>query len=306
MTATVLVTGATGKQGFATARHLLAARAQVHALVRNPSSPASLELAQLGAKICPGTFNDLDSLEAAAIGTTAVFLNVMPTIKEPELELHHAKNIIQAAKEAGTVTSIIYSSVVMAGKHESFPNWSPDYPSGWYWTSKAAIESTVRSAGFAQWTILRPAFLMGNYLSPAADFMFPDLPKRHTFLTAYKPENAMTVCDPDDVGKFAAAAFLEPKMYNHQEIDLGVEALTPKEITRSLSKASGKEIKTEFYPDEEAAALAEANPVVRAQLWANEVGYNMDFEVLKKYPIKLTTFDGYLQREKELVHNTFG
>ena len=98
MTPTVLVTGATGKQGFATARHLLAARAQVHALVRNPSSPASLELAQLGAKICPGTFDDLDSLKVVATGTTAVFLNVMPTLKEPELELHHAKNIIQAAR----------------------------------------------------------------------------------------------------------------------------------------------------------------------------------------------------------------
>lgn len=98
MTPTVLVTGATGKQGFATARHLLVTRAQVHALIRNPSSPASLELAQLGAKICPGTFDDLDSLKAAAIGTTAVFLNVMPTIKEPKLELHRANNIIQAAR----------------------------------------------------------------------------------------------------------------------------------------------------------------------------------------------------------------
>ena len=306
MAPTVLVTGATGKQGFATVRHLLAARAQVHALVRDPSSPVSLELVQLGARICPGTFDDLDSMKAAAAGTTAVFLNVTPTIKEPELELHHAQNIIQAAKEAGTVTSIIYSSVVMAGKHESFPNWGPGYPSGWYWTSKAAIESTVRSAGFAQWTILRPAFLMGNYLSPAADLMFPDLPQRHTFLTAYEPDNAMTVCDPDDVGKFAASAFLEPERYNHEEVDLGVEALTSKEISQSLTKASGKDIKAEFYPAEEVAALSKVNPVVRAQCWANEVGYKMDFEALKKYPIKLTTFGEYLQREKGLVRNTFG
>ena len=81
----VLVAGATGKQGFATVRHLLAARAQVHALVRDPSSPASLELVQLGARICPGTFDDLDSLKAAAAGTTAVFLNVTPTIKRARI-----------------------------------------------------------------------------------------------------------------------------------------------------------------------------------------------------------------------------
>ncbi|RAO69305.1 uncharacterized protein BHQ10_005317 [Talaromyces amestolkiae] len=305
MKPTVLVTGATGKQGFATVRHLLAASAKVHAVVRDRSSPVSLELERLGAKICPGTFDDLDSLRAAAVGTTAVFLNVSPTINEPELELRHAKNIIQAAKEAGTVDSIVYSSVTMTGKHESFPNWGPDYPMGWYWTSKAEIESHVRSAGFTHWTILRPAFLMYNYVSPVADFMFPELSTRHTFLTAYNPGNAMTVFDPDDLGKFAAAAFLEPETYNHEEIDLGVEALTPKEITQSLTNAAGKDIKTEFYPAEEAAALSKVNPVIRSQLWANEVGYKVDFEALKKYPIKLTTFDEYLQREKGLVHKTF-
>jgi uncharacterized protein YbjT (DUF2867 family) len=83
---TVLVTGATGKQGFATARHLLAANVQVHALVRDPSSPAALELERLGATICPGTFEDFHSLKTAAIGTTAVFLNVSPTMNDPESE----------------------------------------------------------------------------------------------------------------------------------------------------------------------------------------------------------------------------
>lgn len=194
----------------------------------------------------------------------------------------------------------------MTGQHESFPNWGSDHPLRWYWTSKADIESAVRDSGFLHWTILRPAFLMYNYVSPVADFMFPELAKRHTFLTAYKPDNKMTVLDPDDVGRFAAAAFLKPSEYNHHEIDLGVEALTPEEIARSLSRASGKDIKTEFYSDGEAAALLKVNPVISAQLWANEVGYRMDLGAPRRYPIKLTTFDEYLQREKDLVQKTFG
>lgn len=137
---TVLVTGATGKQGFATARHLLAANTKVHAFVRDLSSPVALELDRLGAKLSPGTFDDIDCLKTAAIGTTAVFVNVSPTLNEPKLELRHAKNIIQAAKDASTVTSIVYSSVVMTGQHESFPNWGPDYPLCWYWISKAEID----------------------------------------------------------------------------------------------------------------------------------------------------------------------
>ena len=46
----VLVTGATGQQGGATARHLLANGWPVRALTRDPNSPAALALAEAGAK----------------------------------------------------------------------------------------------------------------------------------------------------------------------------------------------------------------------------------------------------------------
>ncbi|GMG25085.1 NmrA family protein [Aspergillus oryzae] len=305
MAPTVLVTGATGYQGFGTARHLLAAGIQVNALVRDPSKPKALELEQLGAKLCVGTFDDPDSLRAAVQGTLAVFLNVMPTFPDFSSELQHAKNVVNAAK-AGTVTSIIYSSVTMTGKHETFPGWGADYPMAWYWTSKAAIESLVRASGFRYWTILRPAFLMYNYLSPTADHMFPSLPSEHVFRTAYKPDSPMTILDPDDVGKFATAAILDPEMYNQHEIDLGAQALTPDEIARALSQASGKDIKVEFYTADKAASLSSVNPRITAQLWSNDVGYQVDMEALKKYPIKLTTFSEYLHREKCAVQKTFG
>lgn len=305
MAPTVLVTGATGNQGSATVRHLLASNAKVNALVRSLASPAALELEHLGAKLCLGTFDDIDSLKAAAVGVTAVFLNVSPNLSEPESEIRHAKNVIQAAKEAGSVKTIVYSSVVMTGKHESFPNWGPDYPMGPYWTSKAEIESLVQNSGFQNWTILRPAFLMCNYVLPFANFMFPELVERHVFLTAYKPDTAMMVLDPDDVGKFAAASILEPESYNHHKIDLGVEALTPDEIARSLSKASGKDIKTAFYSAAEASSLLGKKPLIGAQLWANDVGYQVDVQALQRYPIKLTTFDEYLRREQRAVDDTF-
>lgn len=305
MAPTVLVTGATGYQGFGTARHLLAAGIGVNALVRDPSKPTAAALEKLGARLCIGSFDDFDSLKAAAKGTSAVFLNVMPTIPNFDSEVQHAKNIIDAVRQSGTVTHIVYSSVAMTGKHETFPGWGPDYPMAWYWTSKAAIESAVKSSGFQHWTILRPAFLMYNYLSPRADHMFPELPQSHVFLTAYKEDIAMTLLDPDDVGKFAAAAILDPDTYHQSEIDLGVQALTPEEIARSLSRASGKQIKAKFYTTEEVMSLSKTNPRLTAQLWANDVGYQVDLEALKRYPITLTSFDEYLQSKKEDVQKTF-
>jgi nucleoside-diphosphate-sugar epimerase len=202
-------------------------------------------------------------------------------LQDPESEVRHAKNIIEAAKDAGTVTTIVYSSVTMTGQHTSFPNWGPDFPTSWYWTNKAEIESLARSSRFRSWTILRPAFLMYNYLLPFAAYMFPDLSERHTFFTAYKPTTAMMLLDPDDVGKFAAAAITDPPSYNHHEIDPGVEALIPKEIAQSLSNASGKPINTAFYPSDKAAALAQKNHIIATQLWTNDVGYKVDLEALK-------------------------
>lgn len=277
----------------------------MNALVRDPSKPAALELKRLGVELCVGSFDDIEALKEATKGTSAVFLNLVPSFPDTESEVQYAKNVIQAAEEAGTVTSIVYSSVTMTGKHEIFPGWGPGYPMGWYWTSKAAIESLVKQSGFKHRTILRPAFLMYNYLSPKADHMFPDLPGRNVFRTAYRPDCAMAVLDPDDVGKFATAAFSNPEAFNEHEIDLGVEAITPDEISQSLSRISGKNITIEFYTADEAASISKVNPVISAQLWANDVGYQVDTKALSKYSVQLTSFDEYFQKHKDLVQKTF-
>ncbi|KAL4899603.1 hypothetical protein BDW74DRAFT_188985 [Aspergillus multicolor] len=122
---------------------------------------------------------------------------------------------------------------------------------------------------------------------------------------AYRGDTAMTIVDVGDVGKFAAAAILDPVTFHTHEIELGVEALTPAEIVRALSRVSGREIGLEFYSDDEVQELAARNPVVRSQVWANEVGYWVDFKRLEKYGIHLTRFGEYFERHVEEVRGTF-
>jgi len=62
---TILVTGATGHQGCATARHLLAHGAAVRALVRDPKSAAARRLASIGAELVVGDMDDGASLRTA-------------------------------------------------------------------------------------------------------------------------------------------------------------------------------------------------------------------------------------------------
>lgn len=250
------VTGATGHQGGATAHQLLNAGVQVRVLARDTSSKAAIDLQTRGARLFRGDFDNIPSLTAAMAGASAIFLNVSPNPHDTSRKVAHANNVIDAANVSGAVTTIVYSSVAMTGKHETFPNWGAEYPMAWYWTNKAQIESMVRNAAFKYWTILRPAFLMNNYLQPTVSSMFPQLAKKRTLLTAYNPETSMTVIDPGDVGKFAAAAILEPLDFHGHEIDLGAESLKPAELVRELSLASGKDITLEFYSQDEAKRLA--------------------------------------------------
>jgi len=69
----IVVTGATGKQGGATARELLAKGHKVRALTRKPDSPAAREIATLGADVVAGDLDDAASLERSLAGAWGVF-----------------------------------------------------------------------------------------------------------------------------------------------------------------------------------------------------------------------------------------
>lgn len=107
---TVLVTGATGKQGGNVARQLLSKGHQVRGLTRNPDSPAAVELQRLGAEIVTGNLEDRASLEQAAQGVDAIFSMSTPFESDIETEIRQGKNVADAAKTVG-VPYLVYSSV---------------------------------------------------------------------------------------------------------------------------------------------------------------------------------------------------
>ena len=62
----ILVTGATGHQGGASTRHLLATGWRVRALVRNPDDPAAHALADSGVQVVQGDMADLSAFADAS------------------------------------------------------------------------------------------------------------------------------------------------------------------------------------------------------------------------------------------------
>ena len=206
--APVLVTGATGKQGGATARALLAAGVPVRALVRDPATERAKAVEALGAHLVTGDFNDRDSVIGAAEGARAVFSVQMPAMTEHSVdhdgELAQAVNLIEGALAAG-VPQFVQTTVSGVAQHTEAPGWSEGRwaPMETYYQTKSGIEDRVRDAGFAHWTIIRPATFMENFLPDTAYLMPRGV--AGGLVTVIRPETRISLVAVDDIGVAAAA-----------------------------------------------------------------------------------------------------
>lgn len=290
----ILVTGATGAQGGATARALLAAGKRVRILARNPDAPAAQALAKLGAEIAKGDMNDAASLAAAMQGAYGVFSVLRPDADGSDAERRHGYALVEAAQKNG-IQHFVHTSVAEAGRHTSFPRWESGYWYQKYWTDKWDTEEAVRKGGFKYWTVLKPAFLMDNYAEPKAAGMFPHL-RQGKVLTAFLPSTRLQMTSADDVGAFACAAFADPERFNRKDIDMATEALSMDEVASILSRTLGKKVIAQSVSPQEAVAAGLGAGWVRSQEWTNEAGYRADIAALRAWGIPLTTFEQWVTR----------
>jgi uncharacterized protein YbjT (DUF2867 family) len=289
-----LVTGATGAQGGATARALLNGGHAVRVLCRQPDSPAAQALARLGAQVVGGDFADAGSLQRALAGVKGVFSVQLPSPAGQDSERRHATALIAAAREAG-VEQFVHTSVARAGEHTGFPRWDSGYWTQKYWTDKWDIEEAVRHAGFARWTVLKPAFMMDNFAYPKVKYMFPHL-REGRLLTALNPGTRMQLIAADDVGAFACAAFMRPARFHGQTIALASEELTMEEVARLLSRKLGRPVVAESVTPQEALKAGLNAGWVRSQEWSNEVSYGVDIGKLAQWDVPLIPFEDWLER----------
>ncbi len=289
----VLVTGATGAQGGAVARSLLAAGFPVRALTRNINSDAAAELKRLGAQLAQGDWNDATSLLAAMQGAQGVFSVQRPDADNSDSERRHGRNLVEAANRA-RVRHFVHTSVCEAGKHTAFPRWESGYWYQKYWTDKWDVEEYVRGAGFEYWTILKPAFLMDNFAEPKASRMFPHL-RSGRLLTALLPDCHLQMIAAEDVGAFARAALEDPSRFHRCNIDLAAGAWTMAEVAHTISTTLGKSVIAEHVSPKEARAAGLFAGWVRTQEWTNEVGYRADIPALASYGVSLTSMADWVR-----------
>ncbi|WP_428963086.1 NmrA/HSCARG family protein [Micromonospora fluostatini] len=292
--APVLVTGATGRQGGATTRALLAAGVPVRALVRDPGTDRAQRVRALGADLVTGDLDDRESLVRAAEGVRAVFSVQMPAWTEKTGfdfagEVTQGVNLIEGAKAAG-VPQFVYSSVSGAGQHTDIPGWAEgrwpalEGPLG----AKAAIADRLRAADFPHWTHLKPGFFMENF-TPSMAFLFPR-GVEGGLVSVLRPDTRLSLVAAQDVGRAAAAAFLDPSRFHRVELELAGDYLSMTEIAEILSRALGTPLRAPEMTEQQ--AFAAGMPSMGASHdYLNVVGQPARPAYARALDIPLTSFE---------------
>lgn len=287
--APVLVTGATGKQGGATARALLAAGVPVRALVRDPSTERARAVEALGAELVTGDLYDRGSLPPAIKGARAVFSVQMPDLNdlEGDAEWIQGRNLVDAAREVG-VPQFVHTSVSGAGQHRSAPGWAEGRWASMehYFETKTSIQDHARDAGFHRWTLLKPGFFMENLLPPSV--LLPHGPEGG-LITILEPTIELALVAVHDIGAAAAAAIADPERFHGVELELASERMPMTRVAEVLSHALGTELTAPTMTVDEARAAGMPDMGL-AHAWLNTVGqpaYPTDAQALD---IPLTPF----------------
>lgn len=296
----ILVTGATGAQGGAVASALLAGGHAVRIFVRDPQSRAARDFVAQGAEAIQGDFDDAQSLAAAMHGVAGVFsVQLPPAPEDLEREIRTGQKLIDAAK-AANVEVFVHTSVARTGDQTNFTGWHEDRWWKNYWDSKSAVNDAVRGAGFENFVILKPAFMMDNFAQPKAGFMFPAL-AAGVIATALKPETRLDLIAAADIGAFAAAAFTDPGRFSGVVIDLAAESLTMTEVAALLSHVTGRPVRAEFLKPEAAIASGINAGVVSNHEWDNVEGYRVNIAALAAWGIRLTSFAEWAEAHQRAI-----
>ncbi|MFE2639078.1 NmrA family NAD(P)-binding protein [Streptomyces scopuliridis] len=295
--APVLVTGATGRQGGATARALLAAGVPVRALVRDPATGRAKAVEALGAELVTGDLHDRESVIRAAEGARAVFSVQMPAMTgdafDFEGEITQGVNLIEGAKAAG-VPQFVHTSVSGAGQHTETPGWAEGRWASMEATlgAKSAIQDRVREAGFPHWTLIKPGFFMENFL-PSMAFLFPR-GIEGGIVSVLNPATRLSLVAVEDIGRAAAAAITAPERFDGVELELASDYLSMTEIAAALSRALGTELSAPDMTEEEARAAGMPG-MGAGHEWMNVAGQPARPEYARDLGIPLTSFEEWAQ-----------
>jgi uncharacterized protein YbjT (DUF2867 family) len=207
----VAVVGATGRQGRAVTRHLLADRWQVRALTRRPQGKPARDLVRLGATVVTAELAEIETLLKAFDGVHGVFSVQNPMITGVDAEIVHGQNVAEAAKTAG-VAHLVYGSAGVGVAGTGVGSWE----------SKLLVEAHMRTLGLPV-TVLRPMAFMELMTDRS---FYPAVSTWHLMPKLMGADRPVPWLCLDDFGAITARAFADPGRFVGQDIKAASEVLS--------------------------------------------------------------------------------
>ncbi|MFI0941421.1 NmrA family NAD(P)-binding protein [Streptomyces sp. NPDC021020] len=278
-TTTVLVTGATGKQGGAVARRLLGAGYAVRAFVRDADRPAARALAALGADLAVGDFDAPASLAEALRGVHGVFAPQPGDLPDPDpgRNVRRGRALVDAAAAAG-VAHLVYSSAAPVGRGSGVGHFE----------AMAEVEAHLGASGVPA-TVLRPVFFMENwsYLMPQARG------GGRSGAVALAPGTALQMIAVADIARIAADCFAHPGEFTGRTLEIAGDELTVRQVAEAFTAADGAPARLARTPLDE--LRREAPYLVDFYAWLDGAGYQADVAALRGRWPDLLTFGAWLR-----------
>ena len=297
----IAVTMATGLQGRGVVRELSKTnKFKIRAMTRNPGSEAATVLSKLpNVEIFKGDLLDKKSLEACFEKAYGIFGNTTPTqgfrplVRKYELSQGYVLfDVIENIKAQGFLKHLIFSSICKAKD----PLKNTPAPS--HFLSKWEMEEYLIMKNLGDiTTILRPASYFENFNGD-----LPGLKITNTsFPGVVKPNYKWQTIAAGDVGKWATAAFNNPKRFIQQSINLAAEEMTGSQMADLLKEVNGNKSKTVSY---------KMAPRIFMKLfvhdigvmadWIERTGYGADINDLKQIAdeegISITSLSSWLKK----------
>jgi len=295
MAKSILVIGATGKQGGSLINALLASDEGGKAfnllgVTRSPTSNSSQNLIEKGVKIVQGDVKNVPALfsEAKKVAGGPIWGVFSVTMNQGAQEETEGKALVDGAIENG-VDYFVFTSVDRGGEEKSWTN--PTVVPHFIAKHNVELYLKEKAGSKMQWSILRPTGFMDNW-SP--NFFGKLVTTMWRLKNPSKPFQMVAV---KDIGTFGAIMFQSPDKWNHRALSLAGSEITFDQANKIFHEKTGLEKMPESFEVFGRGLLWAVADVNLMFTWFATDGYGADLSQLKELNPDLLTWDQWLVKQ---------
>src|SRR6201981_910303 len=259
---TVVVTGATGKQGGAVVRNLLDRGHEVRAVTRDTTSAKAGALSKAGVTLVRASFEDTAALTKALEGATSLFAMTTPFEVGTPAERRQGIPAADAAKAAGV--HLVFNSAGSANRQTGVPHFD----------SKYAVEEHISRIGVRA-TVLAPVYFMENL------YFGKEQLAKGIYATPLPPTRRLAQVAVSDIGAIAVRLIEDPGRFAGKRFDLGSDELTGNDVLAILSRVTGRPF-TYFQVPLDVIRQRMGEDGAKMAEWFGRVRYPVDRAALRR------------------------